>query len=67
MSISKVKNRILKLELEYLALQIEQARGLVNQTAVDDIEQRLAVEVANDKDRAGDQSQSINFAGSSEP
>ncbi|KAL2680958.1 hypothetical protein Neosp_008561 [[Neocosmospora] mangrovei] len=63
----KIKNKVLKLELQVLALQIEQAQGDDNQEKIDEEQQKLDKNVATDKESAGDQSQSINFQGSSQP
>ncbi|EEU43204.1 uncharacterized protein NECHADRAFT_106308 [Fusarium vanettenii 77-13-4] len=63
----KIKNKVLKLELQVLALQIEQAQGDDNQEKIDEEQQKLDKNVATDKESAGDQSQSVNFQGSSQP
>ncbi|KAM0436007.1 hypothetical protein ACHAPT_002899 [Fusarium lateritium] len=63
----KIKNKVLKLELQVLALQIAQAQGEDNQDKIDEEQQKLDKNVATDQESAGDQSQSINFQGSSQP
>ncbi|KAH8686912.1 hypothetical protein BGZ61DRAFT_589307 [Ilyonectria robusta] len=63
----KIKNKVLKLELQVLALQIELAQGDGDQAKIDEEQTKLDKNVATDQAGAGDQSQSINFAGSSQP
>ncbi|KAK7402811.1 hypothetical protein QQX98_011439 [Neonectria punicea] len=63
----KIKNKVLKLELQVLALQIEIAQGGGDQAKLDTEQAKLDKNVATDQESAGNQSQSINFAGSSQP
>ncbi|KAF7551617.1 hypothetical protein G7Z17_g4870 [Cylindrodendrum hubeiense] len=63
----KIKNKVLKLELQVLALQIELAQGNGDQAKIDEEQTKLDKNVATDQEGAGDQSQSINFAGTSQP
>ncbi|CAM1503022.1 Fc.00g077980.m01.CDS01 [Cosmosporella sp. VM-42] len=63
----KIKNKVLKLELEVLVLQIEQAQGSDNQDKIDEEQQKLDNNVVTDKESAGNQSQSVNFEGTSQP
>ncbi|KAH7143890.1 hypothetical protein EDB81DRAFT_884487 [Dactylonectria macrodidyma] len=63
----KIKNKVLKLELQVLALQIELAQGDGNQAKIDEEQAKLDKNVATDRENEGDQSQSINFSGSSQP
>ncbi|KEZ45546.1 hypothetical protein SAPIO_CDS1880 [Scedosporium apiospermum] len=67
LQIGKIKNKVLKLELFSLVLQIEQAQGADNQDKLDEELAKLAKNVATDEDSAGETSQSVNFQGSSQP
>ncbi|KAK4105848.1 hypothetical protein N658DRAFT_492354 [Parathielavia hyrcaniae] len=63
----KIKNKVLKLQLQVLALQIEAAQG--KDTAAKLAEQRtkLAKNVQTDEEAAGQTSSSVDFEGTSEP
>ncbi|KAF7559100.1 hypothetical protein G7046_g5068 [Stylonectria norvegica] len=61
LSTGKIKNKVLKLELEVLALQIQQAQGEDNQDKIDQEQKKLDNNVATDQKNAGNQSQSVNF------
>ncbi|KAF2459011.1 hypothetical protein BDY21DRAFT_362514 [Lineolata rhizophorae] len=60
----KIKNKVLKLQLEVLALQIEQAQGDDGVAEKLDEEQaKLDTNVALDEEAAGQPSQSVDFDG----
>ncbi|KAH7159888.1 hypothetical protein B0J13DRAFT_616686 [Dactylonectria estremocensis] len=63
----KIKNKVLKLELQVLALQIQLAQGDGDQANIDEEQAKLDKNVATDREGTGDQSQSINFSGNSQP
>jgi hypothetical protein len=58
---------VLKLQLEILALQIEQAQGEDNQAKIDEETTKLNNNVATDKKAVGQPSQSVDFNGTSAP
>ncbi|KAL1599854.1 hypothetical protein SLS60_007659 [Paraconiothyrium brasiliense] len=60
----KIKNKVLKLQLEVLDLQISQAQGGSDNTAKIAAEQKkLDTNIATDKKNAGQASQSVQFSG----
>ncbi|KAI1077117.1 hypothetical protein F5B20DRAFT_281965 [Whalleya microplaca] len=63
----KIKNKVLKLYLETMALQIEQAQGADNQAKIDAEQKKLDTNVATDKKAAGQASQSVDFTGDVQP
>ncbi|KAI5459833.1 hypothetical protein BGZ63DRAFT_425783 [Mariannaea sp. PMI_226] len=67
LQVGKIKNKVLKLQLEVLALQIKAAQGNGDQSKITEEQTKLNNNVALDKASAGDQSQSVNFAASSQP
>ncbi|PKS06432.1 hypothetical protein jhhlp_007180 [Lomentospora prolificans] len=67
LQIGKIKNKVLKLELFSLVLEIEQAQGADNQDDLDDKQKKLANNVQLDEDAAGEESQSVDFQGDSAP
>lgn len=67
LQVGKIKNKVLKLQLEVLALQIEQAQGEDNQDKIDEEMTKLNANIANDADNAGATSQSVDFQGTSDP
>ncbi|TQN73739.1 hypothetical protein CSHISOI_01733 [Colletotrichum shisoi] len=67
LSIGKTKNKCLKLQLEVLALQVEQAQGADNQAKIDAEQKKLDNNVKKDKDNAGKTSKSVAFSATSQP
>ncbi|KAF3769051.1 hypothetical protein M406DRAFT_45214 [Cryphonectria parasitica EP155] len=68
LSVGKTKNKVLKLQLEVLGLQIDQAQSGTDNTAKIAAEQtKLNTNIANDKANAGQTSQSVDFQGTSDP
>ncbi|KAH9987439.1 hypothetical protein F4779DRAFT_624185 [Xylariaceae sp. FL0662B] len=63
----KIKNKVLKLYLETMALQIEQAQGDDNQDKIDEEQKKLDTNVATDKEAAGQASQSVDFTDDVQP
>ncbi|EPE10363.1 hypothetical protein F503_05458 [Ophiostoma piceae UAMH 11346] len=64
LQVGKIKNKVLKLELEVLGLQIDQAQGGKNNTAKIATETtKLNKNIQLDKDAAGETSQSVDFTG----
>lgn len=60
----KIKNKVLKLKLETLALQIDQAQsGKDNSAKIAQEQKKLDNNIATDKKNAGQASQSVQFAG----
>lgn len=57
----KIKNKVLKLQLEVLGLQIEQAQGKDTQSQIDAETTKLNTNIALDKKAAGQASQSVVF------
>ena len=64
---SKIKNKVLKLELFSLLLEIEQAQGQDRTEDIADKQKKLANNIKIDEDAAGDASQSVDFQGDSAP
>lgn len=68
LDVGKIKNKVLKLKLEVLSLQIDQAQGGKDNTAKIAAEQKkLDTNIATDKKSAGATSQSVAFTGTSNP
>lgn len=66
LQVGKIKNKVLKLKLEVLGLQIDQAQSGTDNTAKIAAEQKkLDTNIATDKKSAGQASQSVNFQGTS--
>lgn len=64
LQVGKIKNKVLKLKLEVLNLQIDQAQNGNDNTAKIAAEQKkLDTNIATDKKSAGQASQSVNFTG----
>lgn len=64
LQVGKIKNKVLKLKLEVLDLQIQQAQGGKDNTAKIAAEQKkLDTNIATDTKSAGDASQAVNFTG----
>ena len=64
LQVGKIKNKVLKLELEVLGLQIDQAQGGKDNTAKIAAEtKKLNKNVQLDTDAAGQTSQSVDFTG----
>ena len=59
----KIKNKVLKLALEVMDLQISQAQGADNQGKIDEEQKKLDNNIATDKKNAGQASQSVAFNG----
>ncbi|POS71199.1 hypothetical protein DHEL01_v210403 [Diaporthe helianthi] len=64
LQVGKIKNKVLKLKLEVLDLQIKQAQGGKDNTAkIAQEQKKLDNNIATDKKSAGDASQAVNFQG----
>lgn len=64
LQVGKTKNKVLKLELEVLGLQIDAAQGGKNNTAkITEETTKLNKNVALDQEAAGQTSQSVDFTG----
>ncbi|KAL2180351.1 uncharacterized protein P884DRAFT_289768 [Thermothelomyces heterothallicus CBS 202.75] len=63
----KIKNKVLKLQLQVLALQIEAAKGEDTAAKLAEEQKKLDKNVQLDKEAAGQRSQSVNFQGTSQP
>ncbi|AEO53480.1 hypothetical protein MYCTH_2294851 [Thermothelomyces thermophilus ATCC 42464] len=63
----KIKNKVLKLQLQVLALQIEAAKGKDTAAKLAEEQKKLDKNVQLDKEAAGQRSQSVNFQGTSQP
>ncbi|KAJ4289004.1 hypothetical protein N0V90_011346 [Kalmusia sp. IMI 367209] len=59
----KIKNKVLKLSLEVLDLQIAQAQGDDNADKIAEEQKKLDTNIATDKKNAGQASQSVQFDG----
>ncbi|GAD97013.1 conserved hypothetical protein [Paecilomyces variotii No. 5] len=59
----KIKNKVLKLTGEVLALQIEQAQGEDNADKIAEEQKKLNTNIALDKKAAGQASQTVDFDG----
>ncbi|CAI4216273.1 unnamed protein product [Parascedosporium putredinis] len=67
LQVGKIKNKVLKLELFSLLLEIEQAQGQDRTEDIADKQKKLANNIKIDEDAAGDASQSVDFQGDSAP
>ncbi|KZL83049.1 small secreted protein [Colletotrichum incanum] len=67
LKVGKIKNKVLKLQLEVLALQVQQAQGADNQAKIDAEQKKLDNNVKTDKASAGKASQSVTFNATSQP
>lgn len=65
LQVGKIKNKVLKLQLEVLGLQIQQAQGSNNQAKITTEQTKLNNNIKLDQANAGQTSQSVNFQGSS--
>lgn len=67
LQIGKIKNKVLKLQLQVLALQVEAAQG--KDTAEKLAKQRTKLEnnIQQDEEAAGEASSSVDFQGTSAP
>ncbi|KAK1972631.1 hypothetical protein LZ32DRAFT_612378 [Colletotrichum eremochloae] len=61
LQVGKIKNKVLKLQLEVLALQVQQAQGADNQAKIDAEQKKLNNNVNLDKAAAGKPSKSVAF------
>ncbi|KAL9623851.1 MAG: hypothetical protein Q9160_001843 [Pyrenula sp. 1 TL-2023] len=59
----KIKNKVLKLTAEVLALQIQQAQGDDNQSKIDEEQTKLDNNISLDTKAAGQASQAVSFDG----
>ncbi|KAI9734277.1 MAG: hypothetical protein M1834_002381 [Cirrosporium novae-zelandiae] len=59
----KIKNKVLKLTAEVLALQIQQAQGEDTSDKIEEEQGKLDTNIALDKAAAGQESQSVDFDG----
>ena len=68
LQVGKIKNKVLKLKLEVLALQIDQAvNGNDNSAKIDEETTKLNKNIQLDEDAAGETSQSVDFTGDDSP
>ncbi|CAI0651898.1 hypothetical protein CGCF415_v001566 [Colletotrichum fructicola] len=67
LSVGKIKNKVLKLQLEVLALQVQQAQGASNQAKIDAEQKKLDNNVKTDTASKGKTSQAVNFKATSTP
>jgi hypothetical protein len=66
--VGKIKNKVLKLQLEVLALQIDQAQsGTDNSDKIAEETTKLNNNIALDAAAAGETSQSVDFQGDDSP
>lgn len=64
LTVGKIKNKVLKLKLEVLNLQIDQAQnGGDNSAKIAAEQKKLDTNIATDTKSAGQTSQSVNFTG----
>lgn len=63
----KIKNKVLKLKLGALVLEIEQAKGDDVGDKLEDKLNKLNNNVETDRNSAGQASQGVDFQGSSDP
>ncbi|KAK3995351.1 hypothetical protein QBC44DRAFT_259766 [Cladorrhinum sp. PSN332] len=63
----KIKNKVLKLQLQVMALTVEGAQGKNTAAKLAEQQKKLAKNVETDKKSAGLQSTSVNFQGTSQP
>ncbi|OLN88529.1 hypothetical protein CCHL11_01930 [Colletotrichum chlorophyti] len=67
LDVGKTKNKVLKLQLEVLALQVQQAQGANNQAKIDAEQKKLDNNISKDKANAGKPSKSVAFSATSQP
>ncbi|KAK3310108.1 uncharacterized protein B0T15DRAFT_506814 [Chaetomium strumarium] len=67
LQVGKIKNKVLKLQLQVLALKIDAAKGKDTAEKLAAEQKKLDKNVATDKASAGQTSQSVNFQGTSQP
>ncbi|KAH8885250.1 hypothetical protein GQ53DRAFT_660334 [Thozetella sp. PMI_491] len=68
LQVGKIKNKVLKLKLEVLGLQIDQAQsGKDNSAKITQETTKLNNNIALDKKAAGQTSQAVNFTGNDQP
>lgn len=68
LQVGKIKNKVLKLKLEVLGLQIDQAQSGTDNTAKIAAEQKkLDTNIATDTKSAGQTSQAVTFTGDDQP
>lgn len=68
LQVGKIKNKVLKLKLFNLAMQIEQAQGKKDNSAkIAEETKKLNKNIELDKAAAGQKSTSVNFQGTSQP
>ncbi|KAK4181653.1 hypothetical protein QBC36DRAFT_306226 [Triangularia setosa] len=63
----KIKNKVLKLQLQVMIAQIEAAQGKDTAAKLADVSKKLAKNVATDEKNAGQLSTTVNFQGTSQP
>lgn len=63
----KIKNKVLKLQLQVLALEIEAAKGKDMADKLADKLKKLEKNVQLDREAAGQRSRGVNFQGTSQP
>ncbi|KAL9112256.1 MAG: hypothetical protein Q9227_003374 [Pyrenula ochraceoflavens] len=59
----KIKNKVLKLQLEVTGLQIQQAQGKDTSAQIDEEMTKLNTNIGLDQDAAGQESQAVQFDG----
>jgi preprotein translocase subunit SecF len=68
LQVGKIKNKVLKLQLEVLALQIDQAQsGKDNSDKIAAEQKKLDNNISTDTASAGETSQSVDFQGDDSP
>lgn len=63
LQVGKIKNKVLKLQLEVMDLMISQAQGEDNAAKIAEEQKKLDTNIATDKKSAGQTSQSVQFNG----
>jgi len=67
LQIGKIKNKVLKLQLQVMALTIEGAQGKDTAAKLAEEKAKLEKNVKLDREAAGQRSLSVNFQGTSQP
>lgn len=67
LQIGKIKNKVLKLQLQVMVLQIEATQGKDTAAKLATQSAKLAKNVKTDEDAAGEASASVDFQGTSQP
>ncbi len=67
LQVGKIKNKVLKLQLEVLALQIEAAQGDDNAAKIAEEQKKLTNNINLDKKAAGQKSTPVDFDGDDAP